>query len=186
MQGDHDKCLAAGMNDYLAKPIQPKTLGHRLAHWLAAGKAVPSTGPVTLEAPPPPQAPLPVFDGAGFLERLMGDEALARLVIAGFLEDIPRQMALLQASLENRDLIQAGRQAHVIKGAAANVGAAALAAAAARIEITAEAGRLETTSPLFPPTEKAFADLKKALSSSPLGFLMDKKEPCDENTDRRG
>ena len=117
MQGDREKCLEAGMNDYLAKPIEPKVLADMLHKWLPR-KATKHPSPTAPTANEPTDTGATVFDKAALLDRLMGDEALVQTVLAGFLEDIPRQIEALKASLDAGDLAVAERHAHSIKGAA--------------------------------------------------------------------
>ena len=64
----------------------------------------------------------PVFNRGDFLNRLMGDENLAKSVIDTFLEDLPEQIRTLKELLEKNDRTGTHRQAHSIKGASINVG----------------------------------------------------------------
>ncbi|MDP8237347.1 MAG: histidine kinase N-terminal 7TM domain-containing protein [Candidatus Erginobacter occultus] len=99
------------------------------------------------EKPAPSSVPArgpSVYDRAGFLARIMDDEELAREVEITFLEDIPLQLERLEAAAAAGDRETVRRQAHKIKGAAANLGAGALREAALRVEeITDAAGREE-------------------------------------------
>ena len=100
MQGDRERCLEAGMNDYVTKPVSPQALADALERWLprddAAALAQPATGsrgssPTAVRA-----SEVPVFDRAGMLARLMDDEDLARVVADGFLADAPKQVEALR------------------------------------------------------------------------------------------
>jgi len=137
LPGDRERCLAVGMNDYLEKPVRPEELTSKLSRWLS-GRA-----PETEGGPAPNPGP-PVYDRAGFLARIMEDEELAREVEETFLEDIPLQLARLTEAAAAGDRNTVRRQAHKVKGAAANLGAGALREAAIRVEEAAAApGRWE-------------------------------------------
>ena len=142
MQGDREKCLAAGMDDYVSKPVAPQTLAEVLEKWLTK-EAVVAVNPAS-EVPGGPaavsvQAPeVPVFDQAGLMARLMDDEDLAREVIECFLIDTPKQIAALRVYLETGDAPSVRRQAHTLSGASANVGGEALRAVAIEMEMAAK------------------------------------------------
>ncbi len=170
MRGDREKCIDAGMNDYISKPVNPHALAEVLDKWLpqdrdegqeskdecaveTADRAVPgaaSTAP-------------PVFDKAGMLERMMDDEELVRAIIPGFLEDIPRQIQTLKDLLEAGDAPGVERQAHTIKGASANVGGEALREAAFEMEKAGKAGNLDTARAGMAKLDAQFNWLKEAM-----------------------
>jgi HPt (histidine-containing phosphotransfer) domain-containing protein len=99
------------------------------------------------------EAEVPVFDLAGVLERMMGDQELVWMVIEAFLDDGPGQIQELEGFLRSRDLDGTRRQAHSIKGAAATVGAERLRKMAFAMEQAADAGNLE-------PVEAAMVEMQ--------------------------
>lgn len=159
MKGDREKCLEAGMDDYISKPVAPQALAEALEKWLAqaqeqepvadapAGKTESAEGP-------------PVFDRQGLMARLMDDEDLVRMIVAAFLKDIPKQISVLKGYTVQGKAEQAGSQAHKIKGAAANVGGVALSAVAFEMEKAGQAGRLAEVAALMPELEEQFELLK--------------------------
>jgi len=168
MAGDREKCLKAGMNDYVAKPIDPMALAHALEKWLpiSLDGTQQKKDPSEKETPSSGENEIPtsqIFDRAAMLERLMGDEDLAKTILAGFMEDMPRQMAALRSFVENGQAEQAGAQAHKLKGAAGNIGGPALHEVAYAMEKAGKAGEMDVLMQLMPELENACERLKAAV-----------------------
>jgi HPt (histidine-containing phosphotransfer) domain-containing protein len=85
---------------------------------------------------------IPIWDRAGLLDRMMDDAELVLVIRDTFLRDAPGQFQVLQDCLRASDLGHAARQAHLIKGASATVGAERVRAVAAAIEKASLAGDL--------------------------------------------
>jgi two-component system, sensor histidine kinase and response regulator len=140
MAGDREKCLEAGMNDHLAKPIDPDKLFDALLRWIPARTAAPSTprAPVvTAEKPPADSAPLeiPGIDTQSALKRTGGNRQRYVSLLRRFSESQVGAVGGIRAALVAKDSATAQRTAHSLKGAAANLGANALATVAGNAEV---------------------------------------------------
>ena len=159
LKGDREKCLNAGMDDYIAKPIHPKKLCDVVEKWLNEPGGAHETD---IEHEPLSQNV--IFDKNSYLDRLLGDEDLATEIIKGFIEDSLRQIWILKEAFDNRNANVIHFQAHSLKGAAANISATALKELAYQIEIAGKTGDMIKAASLIPKLDIQFEVLKKSLT----------------------
>jgi two-component system sensor histidine kinase/response regulator len=127
---DRDRCLAAGMDDFIAKPVRMAELGQVLTR-VSAGAAGEPAGAAAAGAGA-------LFDGAGLLAELGGEAEDLAGVVALFLQDLEQELGRLREARRQWDFPLLRDAAHVLKGAAGNVFAMELSACAARLQGLAE------------------------------------------------
>jgi PAS domain S-box-containing protein len=155
MPADRDRCLLAGMNDYLAKPVTLRQLANTVSRWLPARAAEGGQ----------PHNPVS-FDERALLRRLMGDRRLAGAILRSFMANCPSRLDGLRQRIAAADCTGARHLAHALKGAAATVAAEALAGLAAAIEQAGEAGEMQRCAHLVPQTRVEFERLRGELASA--------------------
>jgi light-regulated signal transduction histidine kinase (bacteriophytochrome)/CheY-like chemotaxis protein/HPt (histidine-containing phosphotransfer) domain-containing protein len=166
MQSDRDSCQAAGMNDFVPKPILKSVLRAALKRWLCTGNAAtPSGAPQVVPSTTAADTTL-IFDLEGMLGRLDGDNELAAIVIAVFLEDIPAQIQTLKDFVKSGDTASSARQAHSIRGASANVGGDRLRNVASVMEKAADVGDLHAVAARMADLELEFDRLRDAMKAN--------------------
>ena len=165
MEGDKERCLEAGMNDYVAKPVSSQALAEALEKWLPKESEVriQEAEVRSQKMEEGRQSSPSIWDRAALLERLMGDEELAGTILQGFLADMPRQIEALRGCLEAGDAAGAERRAHTIKGATADVGGEAVRDLAFELEKAGEAGDLDSMKAGIDELYREFERLKDAM-----------------------
>jgi signal transduction histidine kinase/CheY-like chemotaxis protein len=161
MLGDREKCLQAGMNDYVTKPVMPRALADAIGRCVEAGGG--SASEVTEPARGGPPDPRQIFDRAGLLARLMGDYDLAWEVAHVFIEESPALLAALRACIEQGQWSKLHGILHGLKGATSSINGLAMVEVAAAMEAAARDGDHGRTVALLPELERQFAQLAVAL-----------------------
>jgi CheY-like chemotaxis protein/HPt (histidine-containing phosphotransfer) domain-containing protein len=164
MPADRDRCLHAGMSDYIAKPVELRQLSETLARWLPA-RAAGAAATLPVGRPAEPQKAV-VFNRDALLRRLMGDRRLAATILQSFVADCPSRLNGLQQRIAAADGGGARTQAHALKGAAATVGAEALQALAAAIEGAGAEGEVARCAELLPRAVQEFEHFRSAVESA--------------------
>ncbi|OIQ98820.1 signal transduction histidine-protein kinase BarA [mine drainage metagenome] len=161
MAGDRERCLEAGMDDYIAKPFSVQALEVVLRRWVGTGAARPRIRHAGTEGAPPEEAST-AFDRAGLLSRLGGDERALEKIVASFCAFVPGIVDELCTRLAGGDAQQISYSAHTLKGASSAAGAKDLAVVAAAIEAAARKGNLDDASEFV---QKLDDELARALGA---------------------
>ena len=178
MAGDRQRCLEAGMDDYLSKPVEPAGLAKCLRRWWQAerpvaaahapgaeGAAANGSNETTEAMPSAPlsQSALPALDSSVLdeLAQVIGSQTAS--VIKLFLDDAPVLVDRMQLASQDHDLEALREAAHSLKSASANVGALGLADAARRIELGARGNALDNPSVAVALLIAEFARARMAL-----------------------
>ncbi len=174
---ERQKCLDVGMNDHIAKPIDPVALFETAGRFYTpkVEPAEPAGSGLTVEQPRPDSMEIPTVDDLNSTEgllRVAGNRKLYLKLLRQFSvqqADAPAQIA---DQLKSGDRATAERTAHTVKGVAANLGAKAVQAAAGELEQAfhegADAARLETLRQQFAAVLAPFVDrLRAALGAAP-------------------
>jgi PAS domain S-box-containing protein len=155
MKGDRERCLEAGMDDYVAKPINSKQLFELI------------DGVRSAELKPPPGAELgisqEILDESQLLARFEGEPDLLRDVVGLYLGDCPKLLDGIRGAVERGDAQGLERAAHKLKGTVANFSARTSYDAALRLEVMGRGGQLEQAREAVGRLESALEELKPVL-----------------------
>jgi PAS domain S-box-containing protein len=156
MRGDREKCLAAGMDAYVAKPLDPKG-------FLQTVEDVARHGVSTSDRGEQQQPGAAEFDGTALFERLNGNRKLLRSLVRTFRADCPKMMGKIRKAITSRDAGGLADAAHALKGSVGNFGPTAAFERARQIEMTAREGVLEGSWKMYAALEDEIASLLPAL-----------------------
>ena len=155
MSGDRERCIAAGMDGYISKPISASKVQEEIARVLG-GLPVPV-------APAPRDSVEPVFDYAQMLRNCDGDLAFVPSLLQAFAEDAPRLLEEIRAALQADDLLRCGIAAHSMRGSALSLAASALIQHCQVLERACKQGDLVTAHAALPLVDTALQQLLAAI-----------------------
>jgi two-component system sensor histidine kinase/response regulator len=170
MKEDRERCLAAGMDDYVSKPIKPEELfevieklANRLRDKDNKAEKTPSASKNNMPAAKD------IFDISRALEVVDGDRDLFKEIVNLFLENLPDSIAQIREAVANSDANTLDKTAHSLKGSVGNFGISRAFEAAYRLEIIGKEGKLVGADVALFELEKEITDLEAAMKEALLG-----------------
>lgn len=175
MKGDKEKCLAAGMSDYISKPVCAEILQEKLEQWcrklpnkvnaIVVGNTeafVPSDN----ESQELAEQDLIVWDKQGLLSRVSQNQALANKLTSMFLDDAPESIKILLRAINTKNYDELTAISHKIKGSVRNIGGVKLGALAHEMELASKQANALKVNELKYSFEEAFHEFSLELKGS--------------------
>ncbi len=160
MKGDRERCLNAGMDDYVSKPISSTTLMDAIYRVVP----VPRDAPENTPDPAPPEPVIHEDQRNALLEAFNGDVTFFKDVAGMFISDYPPMIDTVKQAIEDGDKELLSRTAHAIKGMARNFQADAAADAALQLEQAAAEERFDTAADLSRQLAAALTTFEQLLA----------------------
>jgi CheY-like chemotaxis protein/HPt (histidine-containing phosphotransfer) domain-containing protein len=156
MKGDRERCLAAGMDSYVPKPIRHQDLLETIQTLVINVPDAPTPAP-------PGKPPVEVLDESLLVSRVDSDPQLLRDLVDLFVEECPRLVDEIRVALDKKDAKAVQRSAHSLKGSTSNLAAQMASGAARQLERLAQAGDLLHVESALQDLECELARLMPAL-----------------------
>ena len=161
MQGDRERCLAAGMDDYLSKPLRGQALYETLGRWTRGSAPTVPTAPVSPLRDEPARSGYLLDETVIADLQTLGDEVLPEL-LSLYLRQVPEEIAELKKAVARRDAAAVADLTHKLKGSSRSVGAARLSAVAEELTACATDDGVGNAKALLHELETALKDTEMA------------------------
>jgi CheY-like chemotaxis protein/HPt (histidine-containing phosphotransfer) domain-containing protein len=175
LAGDRERCLVAGMDDYVSKPVKPDDLQNALTKFLARREDGRPPEPSDAPEPAAEVEPLPIEGTvldlsllSGFRDIDDGPDCLLNKLIDVFLDNSPKLLAEARTALNEGNAKAVGQAAHTLKGSCSNFGAERLRQACFLLEQAGGEGNLGRAPELLAAVEKEYNRARAALERERL------------------
>jgi signal transduction histidine kinase/CheY-like chemotaxis protein/HPt (histidine-containing phosphotransfer) domain-containing protein len=171
MSTDRARCLEAGMDGFLSKPVHSNDVYTVLKKWLRAQVESTEAGGPRSQDPAPERSGCPpreILDVEAVLQRLNGDRDLFLSTLDTFLADQGAQVAAMESAAANANVTRLRSAAHSLKGMSAGLGAVALSRSAERIERLVDAGKIDDVGAELDALKSHVLSLQRAVDESNL------------------
>ena len=168
MQGDREKALAAGMDDYLTKPVRQEELEEILARWVSREDGVAPENATPADGTPNGNGS--VLDPEVLANlRDLGDAELLAELAGMFFDDASSRLGELREAIGAGDAAGVERVAHTLKGSSGNMGATRMSAICAELQDIGASGELARAPDLLEGLEEEFGRIRPALEAEMEG-----------------
>jgi PAS domain S-box-containing protein len=164
MKGDRERCLEAGMDAYVSKPLQVQQLLKVIADLVPTGVEV-ETGALREAELPETELSKEVFDKNITWDRVEGNRELLQDIIGLFFDEMPGLLSMIQEAVAGRNAKGVERAAHTMKGAVGTFGAKGAHEAALRLEVMGHNGDLTNSEEAYAALDKEVTRLGSALAA---------------------